>query len=101
MSLTIQLQIQSDDISAARATLVSALNTQKRMLSQSVEKTQNNIYTFEKKYGLSTKELLQQESSGTIHDDNLELIEWRGEIRMWQRLESELELANFRLMIDD
>ncbi|MBT3603313.1 MAG: hypothetical protein HN521_09630 [Candidatus Latescibacteria bacterium] len=89
-----ELTIKSDQPEAVRSELLSALENQRRMLEDSMKRTHSNLTLFEKKYNFSTYDLLQKESKATLQDDNLEWIEWIGEARMLDRLQSELDLLN-------
>lgn len=87
-----ELTIKSDQTNAVKSELQAALDGQRRVIQDSIKRTKVNLSVFEKQYGTSTAELLEQEADGTIDDNNLDLIEWLGETRMLQRLQSELEL---------
>ena len=87
-----ELTIKSDQINAVKSELQAALEGQQRIIQDSIKRTEINLKAFEKQYGISTTDLLKQESEGAIDDDNLEMIEWLGEVRMLQRLQSELDL---------
>jgi len=89
-----ELTIKSDQPEAVKSEWQSALGSQRRMLEDSIKRTRLNVSELEKKYGFSTSELLDKESDGTLDDDNLELIEWIGESRILDRLQSELDLLN-------
>tara|TARA_B100000315_G_scaffold210405_1_gene206625 strand:- start:132 stop:425 length:294 start_codon:yes stop_codon:yes gene_type:complete len=89
-----ELTIKSDQAEAVKSELESALETQRRMIRDSIKRTKRNLEAFEKKYGFSTSELLQKETHGSLDDSNLELIEWIGETRILERLQSELELLD-------
>jgi predicted DNA-binding protein YlxM (UPF0122 family) len=87
-----ELAIKADNFDAVKSEIISAFNTQKRIIKTSIQRTLSNIHGFEKKYDFTTDELLKQERNGTLNDDNLEFIEWIGETKMLKWLEEELEL---------
>ena len=89
-----ELSIKSDQPDAVKSELLAALESQRQMLHNSIKRTRLNLATYEKKYGFTTSELLKQEAEGTLDDHNLEWIEWIGETRMMERLQSELDLVN-------
>ena len=64
------------------------------MIEDSIRRTRNNLDDFEKKYGFATAELLRREAEGGVDDGNLELVEWIGESRVLERLQSELDLLD-------
>ena len=87
-----ELTIRSDKPDEVRSELLSALDGQRRMIENGIRRTRNNLAGFEKKYGFSTSALLRKEAGGAVDDTNLELIEWIGESRLLERLQSELDL---------
>jgi predicted DNA-binding protein YlxM (UPF0122 family) len=87
-----ELTIKSDRAEAVKFELQAALDGQRRMIQDSIKRTRLNLTAFEEKYGFSTSELLKREADGSLDDDNLELIEWVGETKVLERLQSELEL---------
>ena len=87
-----ELTIKSDRAEAVRSELEAALDGQRRMIQESIKRTQRNLKAFEEKYGFGTSELLEREVGGCLNDDNLEFIEWIGETRLYERLRSELEV---------
>ena len=89
-----ELTIKSDQAEAVKSELLSALESQQRMIRDSIQRTKLNLETFEKKYGFSTSELIKKETQGSLDDSNLEMIEWIGETRILERLQSELELLD-------
>ena len=86
-----ELTIKSNQISAVKSELQDALEGQQRIIQDSINRTKKT-QTLEKQYALNTDGLLKQENDDTIDDNNLDLIEWFGEIKMLQCLQSELEL---------
>jgi len=87
-----ELTIKSDRVEAVKSELQAAIEGQRRVIHDSIRRTRLNLKGFEGKYGFSTAELLNREALGSLDDDNLELIEWIGESKVLERLQSELEL---------
>ena len=87
-----ELTIKSDRADAVKSEIMSALDGQRRMVQDSIRRTELNLKTFEQNHGFTTSELLRKEADGSLHDDHLELIEWIGETKLLERLRSELEL---------
>ena len=56
-----------------------------------IRKTRARLNYFEEKYQYSTQNLLRQEAEGTLDDNNLEMIEWLGESRILERLQTEYQ----------
>jgi hypothetical protein len=87
-----ELTIRSDQTEAVKSEIQSALDGQRRMIQDSVRRTELNLAAFEGKHGFSTSELLGREADGSLDDGYLELIEWIGETKVLERLRAELEL---------
>ena len=87
-----EVTVKSNRPEAVKSELEAALDGQRCMIQGSLERTKLNLMTFEEKYGFTTPELLSKEVDGSLDDDDLELIEWIGETRILERLQSELEL---------
>lgn len=68
-----------------RGKIRSAINTEIGLLKKAVEKTQDRLRDFENRYGKMHRELLY----GRI--DDMELLEWEGEIETLQRLQQKLK----------
>ena len=86
-----QLILKSANIISIEPLIRSAINTQLKMITTGIKRTKARLQYFEHKYAFSTKELLQQESQGTIDDNDLEIIAWLGERKMLERLETEYQ----------
>ena len=87
-----ELIVKSAQADAVRSEVRTALDNQQNAIQDSIERTRKNLDEFAVKYGISTADLLERESQGTLVDDNLEFIEWIGEARILERLEAELKL---------
>ncbi len=91
-----KITIKSDQANAVKSELQAALAGQQCVIQYSIKRTKKKIEAFEEQYGISTADVLKQEQDGIIDDDNLDMIEWLGETKMLQRLQSELELSDYR-----
>ena len=86
------LIVKSEQGDEVKSAIQSALDSQQSALQDSVKRTQKRLTSFEEKYGFDTGELFQRENQGTLNDDNLDFIEWLGEARTLEHLETELKL---------
>jgi hypothetical protein len=68
-----------------REKIRSTINTEIGLLKKAVEKTQDRLRDFENRYGKLHRESLY----GKI--DDMELLEWEGEIETLQRLQQKLK----------
>ncbi len=87
-----ELTIKSDHPEAVKSGLQAAIDGQRRMIQESIKRTQSNLKAFEETFGFSTDKLLRSEADGSLDDSDLESIEWIGETKVLERLRSELEL---------
>lgn len=87
-----EITIKSDQVHAVKSELQAALEGQRRIIQDSIKRTRDILAAFEEQFGMGTADLLKQEADGALDDNNLEIIEWLGETRMLQRLQSELKL---------
>ena len=81
------LRIQTTDPEAAIRLIQAGLLKESAFLRLGVEKTTRRIAHFEEKYGCSLQELV--ESARQI--DDIDLVEWEGEIEVMHRLEENLK----------
>lgn len=89
-----ELVIKSDHPEAVRTELQAALDGQRRILQESIKRTQERLTAFEEKYGFTTPMLLRRASHSSFDDSNLEQIEWIGESKLLERLQAELALID-------
>ena len=81
------LTIQTTDSEAAARLIRSGLLKEAAFLRLGIEKTTGRIANFEEKYGCSLQEL----GSSTMRIDDIDLVEWEGEIEVFVRLEKKLK----------
>ena len=81
------LTIQTTDSEAAIRLIRSGLLKEAAFLRLGIEKTTGRIAHFEGKYGCSLQEL----SSSITRIDDIDLVEWEGEIEVLVRLEKKLK----------
>lgn len=79
-----RLTIETDD-NWTREKIKYAINTEMQLLRKTVDKIQNKIRAFENKYG----ELDRENLYGKI--DDMELLEWEGEIETFQKIKARLK----------
>lgn len=82
-----QIIVSTDSSIALRPLLESAIQTELRMLAVGIERTRDRIEGFERQYEMDSHEFEALLHSGGIQE-NIELIEWSGEIETLRRLES-------------
>ncbi len=87
----IQLIVKSENKRSATALLLSVIHRQMKMITTGIQRTQQRLKYFEEKYHYSTQSLLKREAEGTLDDNNLDIIEWLGESRILERLETEYQ----------
>lgn len=81
------LTIQTKDSEAAIRLIRSGLLKEAAFLRLGIEKTTGRIAHFEEKYGCS----LQESGSSIARIDDIDLVEWEGEIEVLLRLEKKLK----------
>ena len=81
------LTIQTTDSEAAARLIRSGLLKKAAFLRLGIEKTTGRIANFEEKYGCSLQEL----GRSTTRIDDIDLVEWEGEIEVLVRLEKKVE----------
>jgi hypothetical protein len=81
------LTIQTENVEDAIHLIQSALLKESAFLRLGIEKTRARIANFEKKYGCP----LQGLRDSTKEIDDLDLVEWEGEIEVLRRLNKKLK----------
>ncbi len=80
--------------------VVRALDIYKLRLRASIERTQRRLSGFERRYGATTVQFLDSMTAEDLEGGDLEYVDWAGEAKMLEGLESELtelESARYRL----
>ena len=81
------LRIQTTDPEAALSLIRSGLLRESAFLRLGIDKTTRRIAHFEEKYGCSLQELV----GSTRQIDDIDFVEWEGEIEILHRLENKLK----------
>jgi len=82
-----QITIFSESPVALKPLLESAIQTELRLLQFGIGRTQEKIAVFEREYELASDEFEKLLHAGRIQE-NLDLIEWSGEIETLRRLQN-------------
>lgn len=97
--MAVQMIIEFSDRQGIQATL-SALETHKRRLRASIERTRRRLLGFEEQYKVSTARFLSGMTAEDLSGGDLEYVEWAGEARLLKGLEEELrELEDARVQL--
>lgn len=82
-----------------RPLVEAAIQNELRLLAAGIRRTEERLRAFEKRYGLTTDEFLQQYENDQLQE-TLDFDEWVGESRLLERLQDnastlrEIEYAN-------
>ncbi|NUM77259.1 hypothetical protein HUU40_23120 [candidate division KSB1 bacterium] len=68
-----------------RPLVEAALQNELRLLQAGLKRTQQRLLEFETRYGMPTHEFLRRYENNLL-EENLELAEWIGEHRLFERL---------------
>jgi len=71
-------------------TVVQALEAYKVRLRASIARTERRLATFEARYGVDTTRFLHEMAAEDLHGGDLEYVEWAGEAKLLEGLETEL-----------
>lgn len=81
-------------------TVMSALEIYKARLRASIERTKRHLAEFEQRYGVTTAQFLSGMTAEDLLGGDLEYVEWAGEAKLLEGLETELkELENARYQL--
>ena len=80
-----ELKLISKQSASIQPLVKNAIDSFVRSAEESIQKTQQNLITFETKYGMITSEFIQRYENDEL-DETLEFGEWIGEYRMLQGL---------------
>lgn len=81
------IELKVKDRTKACNTLYSALQRESKLLIRSIDRTKQNILSFEGKYNLSSQRFLKEYPK--VGDDP-DFIDWYGEIRILDALNTEI-----------
>lgn len=94
MSLQIILEVQDQQGIQA---IIQALEAYKARLRMNIEHTNSRLREFERRYGVATAIFMSDMASEDLQGGDLEYVEWAGESKLLDGLESELrELERVR-----
>ena len=68
----------------------AALANELRLTEAGVKQAENKVHEFEKRYRMSSKEFITRYENDEI-EENLDLTEWIGELRLLERLQEKME----------
>lgn len=88
--MAIEMVIELENRQGAQA-VINALETYKARLRASVERTKRRLSEFETRYRVTTDHFLKQMAAEDLVGGDIEYVEWAGEAKLLQGLESELE----------
>ena len=80
-----ELKLISKRSASIQPLVKNAIDSFVRSAEEGIQKTQQNLITFETKYGMITSEFIQRYENDEL-DETLEFGEWIGEYRMLQGL---------------
>jgi hypothetical protein len=97
--MSVQLVIEVPDAQGAQVVL-NALESYKARLRANIERTSRNLQAFEQRHGVSTTQFLTEGVAEDLSGGDLEYVDWAGEAKLLDGLESELtqlERAQYQL----
>jgi len=86
--VTNQTIVSTDSSVALKPLLESAIRSELRMLELSLRRTHQRLRSFERRYGLNSKEFEHRFASGELQE-SLDFIEWAGEIKTYHLLRTQ------------
>ena len=97
--MSVQMVIELHDEAGAQAVL-HALDAYKTRLRSGVERVKRRLSVFESRYGVRTDHFLKEMVAEDLEGGDIEYVEWAGEARLLEGLETELqELENARYQL--
>ena len=97
--MTTRMVIEFDEVQAYRSVL-SAIDAYKQRLKAGIARGRRQLAVFEERYGVSTEHFLTQMAAEDLAGGDLEYVEWAGEAKLLDSLETELaelEQARYEL----
>ena len=85
----IQMVIELTDRQGAQVVL-HAVETYKARLRASIKRTKSRLTGFEQRYDVTTAHFLAEMTAEDLHGEDLEYVEWAGEAKLLEGLETEL-----------
>jgi len=97
--MTIEVVLEVADRQSAQ-TVLNALDAYKGRLRADIQRTRRKLREFEERYAVSTDRFLHEMAAEDLAGGDLEYVEWAGEARLLDGLESELsELESVRYRV--
>jgi len=87
--MSIHMVIELQEKRGAQS-IVQAIESYKARLGASIERGKRRLAQFEERYGVTTAEFLQTMAAEDLEGGDLEYVEWAGEAKLLEGLESEL-----------
>ena len=70
--------------------VLQAIESYKARLRTSIKRTRSRLAQFEQRYGVDTARFLQEMAAEDLEGGDLEYVEWAGEAKLLEGLETEL-----------
>jgi hypothetical protein len=83
-----QVVVTTDAPVALKPLLESAIQSELRMLELGLARTSERLRAFEEQYGLTSEEFARRFEAGEV-DENLDFIEWAGEVKTSRLLQAQ------------
>jgi hypothetical protein len=83
-----QVVVITDAPVALKPLLESAIQSELRMLELGLARTSERLRAFEEQYGLTSEEFARRFEAGEV-DENLDFIEWAGEVKTSRLLQAQ------------
>ncbi len=84
-----QVTVTADTQVELKPLIEAAIRSEVRMLELGLERTRDRLRAFEERYHISSELFMKEFTTGSI-DENLDYIEWAGEIKTSALLEAQL-----------
>jgi antitoxin (DNA-binding transcriptional repressor) of toxin-antitoxin stability system len=89
-SVMSELILVSDGRREIKPIIEAALKNERRLIRAGLQKTEQNLKGFEKKYNMNTEKFISDYEKDKL-EEKIDFIEWIGEFRMLERLIDKLE----------
>jgi len=97
--MSVQMVIELHGREGAQA-VIQALDAYKVRLRAGIERTKRRLAEFETRYGVDTTRFLREMTAEDLAGGDLEYVEWAGEAKLLEGLETELrELEDARCQL--
>jgi len=97
--MSVQMVIELREKQSAQP-ILQAIESYKARLRASIERTRRRLAQFEQRYGVDTIHFLQEMAAEDLEGGDLEYVEWAGEAKLLEGLETELmELEHARYQL--